>query len=256
MKKSIAVLTVLFSLSAAAQIDNKEEAKYKKVEVIKIVDGDTVTHTIKEIKAGAFNEDHQKMVHHRMKGGDVSLLDDEMKMMIDEMDVYINVDGMHKKMIIRQMNRGDEDLEEILKSIEKDESLVIDFEDGRSVMKIMKIEISGDDLEEITTIELGPGHFDKKHNRKKMHKMEKSASSTMNVYPNPAKDEINIDFEVLRGNAELSVRDTDGKVIFSKTYKEAGEYKEQIKLKNGNQSVIIINLKEEGRVETRKIIVK
>lgn len=255
MKNTLIITAILFSFGATAQIETKEEDKDKRIEVIKIIDGDTVLHTVKECTPGEMDNDHRKMVRYKMKDCDMSELDEDIERMMEDMDVFINVDGMHKKMIIRQMSRGDEDFEDVIESLEKNESIVIEFEDGRRKMKVMKIEIDGDDLEEITTIELRPRHGDHKGHGPKKHMMKKGGSSVIKAYPNPTKDQINLEFEVLKGDAELSIRDMDGKVIFNKTYKEAGEYKEKIKLNNKKNEILLIQLKEEGRVETRKIIV-
>ena len=176
MKNILIITAILFSFGATAQVETKEEVKGQKIEVIKIIDGDTVLHTVRDCTPGEFDNGHRKMHRYKMKDCDMS--------------------------------------------------------------------------------ELGPGHGNHKgHGSKKHHMMKKGRSSNINAYPNPTKDEINVEFEVLKGNAELSIRGMDGKAIFNKTYKEAGEYKEKIKLNNKKNEILFIQLKEEGRVETRKIIV-
>ena len=255
MKNSLIITALLFSFGLTAQEESKEAVKDKKIEVIKIIDGDTVMHTIKEINAGEFGRKHERMAHHKRMDGDMSLLEDEIEMMIEDIDICIKADGMHKKMIIHQMKRGDEEIEDLLESLESDENILIEFEDGRKKMKVMKIKINGDNMEEITTIELGHGDMNGKNGHSKGHMNRKGKSSGIKAYPNPTKDHINLEFEVFKGNAELKIRDMDGKVIFNKTYKEAGEYQEQVKLKNNKNEILLIELKEERRFETRKIIV-
>jgi len=255
MKNILIISALLFSFGLAAQEDSKEPVKDKKIEVIKIIDGDTVMHSVREIKSTDLDQKHGKMRHHSAMREEMQSLDDEIESMIEDLDIYICADGMHKKMILHHMENDDGKLEDLMKSLDIDEDILIDFEDGRKKMKVMKIKISDDDLEEIETIEMGPRRKDIHIENSDGHMNKKQHSSAIKVFPNPAKDNVNIEFEVMKGKAELSVTDMDGVVVFAKTYNEAGLYRENVKLNSKKSKMLIVELKEERRLETRKIIV-
>jgi hypothetical protein len=210
-------------------------------------------HSVKIVGPGDFEKRHDLKVQHKKMHCEPMMFDDE-DAILKDIAVCIKVEGRHKKMIENQMKKGDIELEEMLKELEKDENILIEFEDGGKKMKVMKIKINGDDLDEIETIEIHKQlelNSDESEDRMK----RKGPSSAIKAYPNPANDLVNIEFEVLKGNAELSVRDMDGKVIFSKKYKDAGKYQERVKLANAKNKILFVELKEERRLETRKIIV-
>ncbi|HAW50895.1 MAG TPA: hypothetical protein DCX54_01005 [Flavobacteriales bacterium] len=142
-----------------------------------------------------------------------------------------------------------------MESMDGDEDLVVEFEDGRSKMKVMKIKIDCDDMDEITTIDLCMPKLDQHSEEGEDDPGNKSQKSSFRAFPNPAKDHINIEFEVMDGNAVLNVKDVNGKILFTKEYKEPGKYSEQVKFKGSKSKIIFVELNEKRRLETQKIIV-
>ncbi|MEQ8324914.1 MAG: T9SS type A sorting domain-containing protein [Vicingaceae bacterium] len=260
MKTQLTLAALALFVSAQAQNDTKDDKVEHKVETIKIVDGDTVLHQFTRTKGNALHTEsisrggrnitRVKQVSYdedyREDNSDNSGIDEELM----DLDIYMTMDPSHKRMMLHRINMADPDMAAIIEELGEDENLVIEFEDGRRVMKIMKIEIDDDDLKEVKTIEMGPGH----HKRERSVRPEGNSSSGIKAYPNPTKDELNLEFEVLKGDAKVKVMDIDGKILFEQTFKDAGKYNERIKLKETKQKLLIVELKESGRVERIKII--
>lgn len=254
-------MTLAMGVTAQESETETTDNEEKRMEIIKIIDGDTVVHKVTKIRGiDASNcdpETRMQRMEDRRVMMDVELqeLNGEIEQMLKDLDIYVNVDDMHKKMIIRRM-MSDGDMQEVIQSLDSNDDIVIDFEDGRRKMKVMKIQINHDDMEEIKTMDMGPGRGPGKGKgrMKGVSGGMGAGSNGIKAYPNPAKDEVNIEFEVQKGNAEVTVRDMNGQVIFEKTYADKGTYKEKVKLKDNAGKVLIIQLKEEGRIERRKII--
>ena len=139
-----------------------------------------------------------------------------------------------------------------------DEDIVIEMEDGHGKMKVIKIKVDSENGEEITTIEMHGSGKDKKKMKKKYHIQSGSGynASGIKAFPNPADNELNLEFEVLEGDkAVVTVHDMDGKKIFEQTYKEAGMQKEKIKIDDNKEGIFIVKFVQGQRTITKKIIV-
>ena len=261
MKNTTLILLSLFLTGSLFAQDNDEQKAEKRMETIRIIDGDTVMHEIRTVSRDNMEErklEKRYIQHERMMDEDV--LSEEIDEILKEMDIYINLDEKRKEMIIRKVISEDVEMEEIIKEMSGDEDLVIDMKNGKKEVKIIKIIIDEDSGEEVKVIELeesrkGRGH-DEMHRevrRERAHKKEEG----MKMFPNPAKEELNLEFEVRDGKpAEVVVMDMDGEKVFSKTYKEGGSYKESISLKGKKKGMYVVRLIDVNRTISKTIIVE
>jgi len=261
MKKSLLIagiiLTTGFVSAQEKSADEQgEEPVKKRIETIKIIDGDTVMHDIRIIEGNGDHErDERREMHYRWMtdGGD-----EDLDLFLDNHEIYIQMNDAHKKMFIYKMERNGEDFETIMEELEIDEDVVIDIDRGNHQMKVIKIKINRENGEEITTIEIdGHGKKNVSTERRRYGNKELRAGHGLMIFPNPTKDEITIEFEVMEGSdAELTVTGTNGEKIFSQTFDKAGSYKEKIKLKKAIKGIYIVNLNQKGRSISKKIILE
>jgi len=244
MKKVLfAIVALIISAGLFAQ-SNTETPKTKKVETIKIVDGDTVMHDVRFVDGdhhrNQYRKRHQK---HEMERANCEVMESR----LEDIDVFIHCDDAHKNMIVKKMNRHNCNLDSILKTIEDEEDLIIDIDKENGQIKVIKMDIEEKDGEEITLIEIrkGKGEYEKQR-----------YGQNLKVYPNPSRDEFNIEINTLDKNTIVTVTDQNGKNIFNKTYEEIGQYSEQIKLKGVKKGFVVVTMSGETTEIQKKLIVE
>jgi hypothetical protein len=85
---------------------------------------------------------------------------------------------------------------------------------------------------------------------------EQASASHIKVFPNPAKDNFHIEYEVLKkSEVRLSVYDVVGKQISSETTVQQGIQKKQVDAGSWPAGVYFIRLELNGTVETMRVIV-
>jgi len=261
MKKLLFIVSILSALSLSGQkIEEAESPKENenKIETIKIVNGDTVYHEVRLI-SGSMSKNERKMKTHMYHGMSGDEMPDDLEEILKDIDIYINLDDRKKKMIIHKMKMYDEDFDSLIEKWEEDDDMIIDMKNGKNQMKIIKIEMDDKNGEEVKVIEI---HRDRKgeddvyrsQERERRHSEKKDP---LKIYPNPANNEVNLEFEVMEGKAaELTIMDMNGRKIFNKTYTEAGMIKEKIKLKEGDKGMVVITLLDPNRTISKSIIIE
>ncbi|MCO6500355.1 MAG: T9SS type A sorting domain-containing protein [Vicingus serpentipes] len=81
-------------------------------------------------------------------------------------------------------------------------------------------------------------------------------SKILNVYPNPATDNINITFAGTTDNTQISIYDISGKEMFTRQVQNKGLNKEKIDVSNFKQGIYFITLTTANSKSTQKIIIK
>ena len=76
----------------------------------------------------------------------------------------------------------------------------------------------------------------------------------VNMYPNPTKGSVTLDFGKINDNAEVWITDISGRLIFNKQYQFTD--KEQIDLSNHVSGNYLVRMNLDGRVEMKKLILK
>ncbi len=77
------------------------------------------------------------------------------------------------------------------------------------------------------------------------------------IYPNPASEELNVEFQNTTGNAaEIELVSNDGKVVFSSKAKENSSFSEKIDVSNFSEGVYFIRIKSDSGLVVEKIILK
>lgn len=262
MKKTLllssAIISGLTLFGQDKEPSEIEQIKENKVETIKIINGDTVMHEVRIISGDlSLGDTRMKEIRrHELKN---EALSEDMEEMIKQVEFYINVDDEHKKMIVRKMKMNDVDVEEMLKAIEDDEDIVIDMKNGRGEMKVIKITIDEENGEEIKVIEKDRlGKTDKKRgpHQERMTPHDAQRQPGISVFPNPAKDELNLEFSVSEGERTVvSITDMNGKKLFSQQYAEPGLYTEKVSLDTGYKGLCIVKLESDHRSIIKKIII-
>lgn len=256
MKKSILIsATVLLSISVFSQAnDNGDQQGPKKIETIQIIDGDTVMHDVRIVESSGNKKDFHKVIRRERH---FEGMDQELDSILKDIDIYIKTDDGHKRHIIKKIKMSDKNADDIIKELELDEDIVIEMKDGEKEIKIMKIRVNEDDVEEVITIETDKGGKNDRRRDARRDANPDGDQSDLRVFPNPAKEELNIEFEVLKGSdARLQVIGVNGKEIFSKVYGKPGKYTEKIKTENAEKGVFVVNLNQDGRSLSEKIILR
>ena len=261
MKRILSIIAVFTTLSVAAQkIENakSQEKEKNKIETIKIVNGDTVFHEIRIVSGDLTRNEHKmkKHMYYEMSDKEMS---DEIEEILKEINIYINLDDHKKRMIIHKMKMNDEDFEDFIGKWDEGSDMIIDMRSGKNQLKIIKIEINDEDGEEVKVIEI---HKDRRMEKERyeIERRERRSSNRpdpLKVFPNPAEDELNLEFEVMEGKpAELIIMDVKGNKIFDKTYTKAGKVQEKIKLNEDLKGLIIIRLLDQNRTISKSIIIE
>jgi hypothetical protein len=81
-------------------------------------------------------------------------------------------------------------------------------------------------------------------------------SKILNVYPNPATDNINITFAGTTANIQLSIYDISGKEVFGQQIKNQGLNQEKIAVSSLKKGIYFITLTTENSKSTQKIIIQ
>ena len=261
---SLIIGTAVFAQKSEAD----PEEKTKKIETIKIIDGDTIVHDVCVV-----NGDNVNRRYRRVESFGNSELDEEMDEMIKNLDIYINVDDDKKKMIVNHLIIEDAEIEDILEHMKDNEDLVLDMKEGRENVKVIKIEIDKENGEEVKIVKMQRGIHQNENCRAPEGRRGRgnrngrgpggiqgqpgNPPQGLKVYPNPASDELNLEFGVPKGSeTQVVITDFDGKQIFNKTYKEPGYQKESINLDGKKEGVYIVTLKDDNRNFTKKIIIE
>ena len=75
------------------------------------------------------------------------------------------------------------------------------------------------------------------------------------IYPNPAIDEIYIEYQNTSANeAEIILVSNDGKVVFSSTIKDNSNFKEKLDVSNFSKGVYFIRIKTNSTLIVEKIV--
>ncbi len=83
-----------------------------------------------------------------------------------------------------------------------------------------------------------------------------SNKGLLNVYPNPSDGMVKMNFQVEKGEkVDVKVLDLKGNTVFERTYKEAGNYTEEINLEDQPKGIYMFNLSKKGYTESKKIVV-
>ncbi len=80
----------------------------------------------------------------------------------------------------------------------------------------------------------------------------------LNVYPNPAGDEVTVSFETKKkGTTRILLTDMQGKELYSEGIADfKGKYEEKIPLKDNPSGVYLLQVSQNGKAVTKKIIKK
>lgn len=249
-------LTILALLGLGTLSAQEEEKNESRIETIKIINGDTVLHDVRIVDASDISE---KRARHRERLMEISSedLSEEIDQLLEDIDVYVNLDDGKKRMIIKRMEMTGEDMEEMVKDWETGSDMLIDMNHLDNQIKVIRIDIDEESGEEVKRIEVEKRR-DKKHSAHADDHppMGKYAKRGLHVFPNPSNGEINLNFEVGDSPVELKVIDVNGKEVFSKTYKEGGQVSEKIELKKNQKGVHIISLNDKERSIKKKIIIE
>ena len=77
------------------------------------------------------------------------------------------------------------------------------------------------------------------------------------IYPNPNKGNFNVQFNSESGNEiKINVHDISGRLIFNKTYQNAGLFSENLQLNNVGSGVYLVNVIDGDRKEVKKIVIE
>ena len=96
----------------------------------------------------------------------------------------------------------------------------------------------------------------KKGDRNVVIKGTDSDKGILKVFPNPTNGQVKMNFKVEKGEkVELKVLDLKGTTVFEQTYKEPGDYSEEINLENHPKGIFMFNLHKKGYSESKKIVV-
>lgn len=79
---------------------------------------------------------------------------------------------------------------------------------------------------------------------------------TFSVYPNPNNGEFTLQFSSVSKDVTLSVFDIRGRSVYKKSYTNSGTFKETINLGNVQSGMYLLNINNDGRTITKKIIVE
>lgn len=78
--------------------------------------------------------------------------------------------------------------------------------------------------------------------------------NSIKLYPIPAKNEFNIVFDKTQQDVSIQITDISGKVVFTKEYNEIQS--EQIFVQNYSPGIYIIQIKTDGTLKSRKILIQ
>lgn len=80
--------------------------------------------------------------------------------------------------------------------------------------------------------------------------------SDINIYPNPAADEIQINFESLAGDASISIFDINGRIMYEESVEGQGNYHRQVQINNWAKGVYLVKIESGDSFEVRKFQVQ
>ncbi len=280
MKNTALILSALFisgCLYAQEKTEESSEKPQRKIETIKIIDGDTLVHDVRIVETDMdmdelkdrmakrekrMEEHKMRMEEHRMMMHEMDdELSEEIEEILEDLDIYVSLDEHKKKMIVKRMIIKDDEVEELIEKFEGDEDMIIDMSGDDHTMKVIKIQIDKDKGEELKVVEI-------KDKDGKMHRKEvrreygddrerTRKDDPLKIYPNPANNELNLAFEVREGKpVEVTVMDMDGEKVFNKTYKEAGKVEETVNLKGKKKGMYVVRLMDVNRTVSKQIIVE
>jgi uncharacterized delta-60 repeat protein len=85
---------------------------------------------------------------------------------------------------------------------------------------------------------------------------EMELASSLNVYPNPASDEFNIEMDLTgTGNVKITLMNITGQVFFSEEIgQRSGNYKKQISLKEYSKGIYYLNVVTDNGAVNKKIV--
>ena len=138
LSSSLLLSAVIFAQSNKDR--NSDDKPQKKYETIRIIDGDTVSHDIRIMKVQS-NEAEMEMRQQRMHNAPSGEMTEEMREIIEEVDIYILTDDAQKEGVVRRMQMHSKDFESIFSELEEDEDLIVDMSNDRREIKIIKINI-------------------------------------------------------------------------------------------------------------------
>ena len=262
MKRVLSLLAVTFLFGSTYAQDTKvteeKATKENKIETIKIINGDTILHEVKVVICDP-SECHKPDKMMRSDRFFDSELDEDLEEALEKMDVYINIDDNQKRMMVRRMQMHQKDIDELLESLDEGEDIILDMSEGRDKIKVIKIRINEDEGEEVEVIEKpagrskgrGPGRDDTRGPRGN-HSMQ-----GIRVFPNPASDEVNLEFNVVEGDpCKVVITDMNGKEIFNKTFTEEGQHAEKVRIDQDKKGVYFVTMQDGHRSVVKKIIIE
>lgn len=229
--------------------ENKSETN--KIETIKVINGDTVLHDVKLIPGNS----GESTEPYKVKKS-IVIINEDFDWDIDELTEFedaklIHGDSLGDMVIERIDTENGEQIEVI---IIRESSLDQSNNSGRKVVKVIKMEKDEESTEDDSRVEWKSKNAESESIDGEVAEDNKDG---LKVYPNPAKDEINLSFRVHKGNpAYISVTDLAGKIIIEKTFNDQGEFNENINLNNKAKGAIIINLRDNNREISKKIIIE
>ena len=253
MKKALILsLSSVLSFAAFAQSASKATPG-KKVETIKIIDGDTVMHKIKVI-----DDDHAEK-HYKKAHKDFEIHGEEFEVLnshLEDVDVYIEMDDAHKHMMVKRMSRHQYNIDSLINSLGDHEDLIIDMDKKNHQIRVIKMEIEESDGEEVTVIEIRKEKGQKRPNDSQGHPSYKKRDSRIKAFPNPSHDTFKLNMYVSEENTVVTVKGQNGKTLFEKTYMEIGDYSEEVALKGAKKGFVVVTLRSASTEIQKKLIVE
>jgi hemin uptake protein HemP len=225
--------------------------------ITKIENGEEVEMTEEELNnfhAAEGHEGHEMRIFiEDGKTLDQEGMTEEMEIKIEKMMEGIDTGDGQREIIIK-IDSDSENFEGIDMEF---------FEDGENTFEWIsdnqdhQIKLMTSDGDEEFTLVLVTENFDE--SVKMEHKMRIDTSKeSFELFPNPTDGTFTVRFtQDKKAKTDLRITDVNGKVVFEdKLGKFSGTYEKEINLKKFGAGTYLLSIEKDGKVETKKIIVK